>query len=198
MEECQRPPPTSRPYLPVRVFVLVVCACIRSVCSVPVACRLSVTVPVNRAGVPSPIVSCSHKNYVAATLMLLLLQPAATRLNHGHVVHHETRPAPLIRTTVLAAHSKPIPKEFDWRSINGTSMVTADVNQHIPTCASVDLEPSAPVDVHRSPRCRRWIDLALQTVEAAGSTAHSLRSTIASRSRAAVRSPTSCSRARPR
>lgn len=64
------------------------------------------------------------------------LLPTMLAINHGHVVDYASRPTPLV-LTVLAADTKPVPATFDWRNINGTSMVTTDVNQHIPTyCGS--------------------------------------------------------------
>ena len=71
-----------------------------------------------------------------ATLNLVLA------LHHGRIVDHASRPPPLILNQVAKLPKAKIPKSFDWRKVNGTvSLVTADVNQHIPTCASSQRAP---------------------------------------------------------
>ena len=68
--------------------------------------------------------------------MLLLLSLATPTANHGHK-RDAARPSPLILTSVPELAAEHIPDSFDWRSVDGRSMVTADVNQHIPTyCGS--------------------------------------------------------------
>ena len=69
---------------------------------------------------------------VAVTVAAVATTAAA---GHGHRVNHSVRPAPLLgpSTSLLTATaSEPLPEAFDWRDIQGRSMVTADVNQHVP------------------------------------------------------------------
>ena len=76
---------------------------------------------------------------MASAILVALLSGAATRLKHGHVVDHSARPPALVLSALptLTVSDDRIPPAFDWRSVNGASLVTADVNQHIPTyCGS--------------------------------------------------------------
>jgi len=73
----------------------------------------------------------------ADVVMLTLLSTAPTRLNHGHK-RASVRPQPLILSVQPSVNEdKVLPANFDWRDVDGRSLVTADVNQHIPTyCGS--------------------------------------------------------------
>ena len=67
---------------------------------------------------------------------MLLLAPTASGLNHGHQ-RAAVRPPPLVLSALPSLSEAAIPASFDWRNVNGRSLVTADVNQHIPTyCGS--------------------------------------------------------------
>ena len=58
-------------------------------------------------------------------------------LNHGHQVNLAVRPPPLVLSALPSLSEAAVPASFDWRNVNGRSLVTADVNQHIPTyCGS--------------------------------------------------------------
>ena len=62
---------------------------------------------------------------------MLLLAGPSPGLNHGHR-RASVRPAPLILSELQPIEDVAIPGSFDWRSVDGRSLVTADVNQHIP------------------------------------------------------------------
>ena len=58
---------------------------------------------------------------------------------HGHKVDHSSRPPQLVLSTLPSTSiaDSEVPRNFDWRNIEGRSMVTADVNQHVPVyCGS--------------------------------------------------------------
>ena len=71
--------------------------------------------------------------------LIILAALVSARFHHGHVVDPAARPAAIVLDALPSAVVKDeqVPKAFDWRSVDGTSMVTADVNQHVPTyCGS--------------------------------------------------------------
>ena len=70
-------------------------------------------------------------------LLLVDIVDARSRVHHGHVSDPSSRPAPLILSAVPTVSDHELPAEFDWRSVNGKSFVTADVNQHIPQCTQL-------------------------------------------------------------
>ena len=61
-------------------------------------------------------------------MSLLLLCAATSAIHHGHVVDHAARVKPLILTALSSATVNEIPSAFDWRNVDGRSMVTADVS----------------------------------------------------------------------
>jgi cathepsin X len=75
-------------------------------------------------------------------MFLLPLAPllAASPLHHGHRVNRAARTQPLILTALPSSTlaDSEVPSVWDWRNLgDGVSMVTADVNQHIPVyCGS--------------------------------------------------------------
>ena len=68
---------------------------------------------------------------------LLIVADATKTRHHGHVVEHTARSAPLILSALPHEVIDSVPDSFDWRSVNGVSLVTTDVNQHVPVyCGS--------------------------------------------------------------
>ena len=81
-------------------------------------------------------VRCMPPQGALNSLIMLLLAPSASGLNHGHQ-RAAVRPPPLVLSALPSLSEAAIPASFDWRNVNGRSLVTADVNQHIPTyCGS--------------------------------------------------------------
>jgi len=66
-----------------------------------------------------------------------MLSTSATHVSiHGHQ-RAAVRPPPLVLSALPSLSAAAIPASFDWRNVGGRSLVTADVNQHIPTyCGS--------------------------------------------------------------
>ena len=71
-----------------------------------------------------------------AAVIITWMSLAPSGLNHGHQ-RAAVRPPPLVLSALPSLSEAAIPASFDWRNVNGRSLVTADVNQHIPTyCGS--------------------------------------------------------------
>ena len=83
---------------------------------------------------------------LALALALALVAPglAKTRLaktRHGHVSDPYPGPLPLARHRHARGR---LPSHFDWRNVDGTNFVTADVNQHLPQCVPPPLLSLSP------------------------------------------------------
>lgn len=84
---------------------------------------------------PKHIMISSSWLLVSWLLLLSATGSTGRSLHHGHRV--SARSAPLILTALPSITVDTVPASFDWRSVDGVSYVTADVNQHIPVyCGS--------------------------------------------------------------
>ena len=79
-------------------------------------------------------------------LALALVSPGPglakrSKTRHGHV--SDPYPAPLPLASHRHARGR-LPSHFDWRNVDGTNFVTADVNQHLPQCVPPPLLSLSP------------------------------------------------------
>ena len=82
------------------------------------------------------LVSSSLRPWHSMLVSSMLIASSTGSLNHGHQ-RAAVRPPPLVLSALPSLSEAAIPASFDWRNVDGRSLVTADVNQHIPTyCGS--------------------------------------------------------------
>ena len=89
--------------------------------------------------------SIGTRALLLALALALVARPGLAKTRHGHV--SDPYPAPLPLASGHRHARGRLPSHFDWRNVDGTNFVTADVNQHLPQCVpppllSLSLSPS--------------------------------------------------------